>query len=152
MAVNLADELSSIVTQAAAADWREAVTLAGDGLVAGGVATNRYTHEMIDVVLQHGPYMVVAPGVALAHARPSPAVLRTGLSWVGLSAPVEFGHTANDPVSLVIGLAATDHQGHLAVMAELASVLVDPERVRQLIAATDEHEVRRLLTEFAATS
>ncbi|AYY13236.1 PTS sugar transporter subunit IIA [Actinobacteria bacterium YIM 96077] len=147
MSVNLADELTSIVTRATADDWRAAITLAGDGLVAGGVATEDYTREMIETVEEHGSYIVIAPGLALAHARPSPAVLKTGLSWVGLDTPVEFGHPTNDPVRLVIGLAATDHDGHIAIMAALAQALVDPVRRERLADAADADEVRALLAD-----
>jgi PTS system ascorbate-specific IIA component len=55
-----------------AADWRAAVRLAGDALVASGATTPAYTDEMVATVEQLGPYIVIAPGIALAHSRPSP--------------------------------------------------------------------------------
>lgn len=152
MAFNLAEALSSIQTQADAADWRAAIRLAGDGLVAGGATTDAYTDEMIDAVEKHGPYIVIAPGIALAHSRPSPAVLAGGLSWVGLSEPVEFGNKANDPVTLVIGLAATDHDAHLQVMRALAGVLSDGPTMEQLRAAATPDEVRAVLSGLAAAA
>jgi PTS system ascorbate-specific IIA component len=152
VALNLAEALSSIVTQADAADWRAAIRLAGDGLVAGGATTDAYTDEMIDAVEKHGPYIVIAPGIALAHSRPSPAVLTGGLSWVGLSAPVEFGNKANDPVTLVIGLAAKDHDAHLQVMRALAGVLSDGAAMKQLHTAATPDEVRTVLGGLAAAA
>lgn len=148
MAVNLAAELdqSSIRTQSAAADWRAAITLAGDALVAGGVTTDDYTAEMIAAVDKLGPYIVIAPGLAIAHSRPSPAVLRAGLSWVTLDQPVSFGHKKNDPVSLVIGLAAPDHEGHLEMMQALASVLMNADLLAALKAADSPAEVLRLMS------
>ena len=109
MALNLAEALSSIETQAEAADWRAAIRLAGAGLVAGGATTDAYTDEMIDAVEKHGPYIVIAPGIALAHSRPSPAVLSGGLSWVSLATPVEFGNAANDPTTLPAFEAVAEH-------------------------------------------
>lgn len=152
MAFNLAEALSSIQTQADAADWRAAIRLAGDGLVAGGATTDAYTDEMIDAVEKHGPYIVIAPGIALAHSRPSPAVLAGGLSWVGLSEPVEFGNKANDPVTLVIGLAAKDHDAHLQVMRALAGVLSNGPAMEQLRAAATPDEVRAVLSGLAAAA
>lgn len=152
MAFNLADALSSIETQAEAADWRAAIRLAGDGLVAGGATTDTYTDEMISAVEKHGPYIVIAPGVALAHSRPSPAVLTGGLSWVSLATPVEFGNAANDPVTLVIGLAAVDHHAHLQVMKALAGVLSDSSAMERLATATTPHDIRAVLGEFAAAA
>jgi PTS system ascorbate-specific IIA component len=144
---NLANELSDtgIVVGATAANWQEAITLAGEALVRSGIATDDYTAEMIDAVTRLGPYIVIAPGIALAHSRPSPAVLRTGLSWVQLADPVAFGSPTNDPVSLIIGLAATDHTGHLAIMSALAGVLIDEGKMKELRAATTAHDVKALL-------
>lgn len=152
MAFNLAESLSSIVTQADAADWRAAIRLAGDGLVSGGATTDAYTDEMISAVEKHGPYIVIAPGIALAHSRPSPAVLTGGLSWVSLATPVEFGNKANDPVNLVIGLAAVDHDTHLTVMRALAGVLSDSSAMERLIAATSPDDVRAVLGRLAAVA
>lgn len=152
MALNLAEALSSIETQAEAADWRAAIRLAGAGLVAGGATTDAYTDEMIEAVEKHGPYIVIAPGVALAHSRPSPAVLAGGLSWVSLAHPVEFGNKANDPVTLVIGLAATDHDAHLQVMRALAGVLSDGAAMKRLTVAGTAADVRAVLGELAAAA
>ncbi|HET6860021.1 MAG TPA: PTS sugar transporter subunit IIA [Streptomyces sp.] len=115
-----------------AADWREAIRAAGELLVATGAGTGDYTAEMIRNVEDNGPYIVIAPGFAFAHARPSPAVLRTGMSWVRLEQPVEFGHESNDPVDLVVALAAKDSGAHTAAMASLARLLADPETARAL--------------------
>lgn len=149
MALNLAEELSSITTNVIASDWREGIRLAGAGLVAGGVTTDDYTDQMIAAVEEHGPYIVIAPGVALAHARPSEAVLKEGLSWVSLASPIEFGHKSNDPVSLVIGLAALDHTSHIEILKAVAGVLSNPAARRSLDAATSEEEVRSILTNLA---
>jgi PTS system ascorbate-specific IIA component len=131
-----------------AADWRAAVRSCGDALVASGATEPAYTDEMIAVVERLGPYLVLAPGIALAHARPSPAVHRAGMSVVTLASPVEFGHPANDPVRLVVGLAALDDEGHLEGLATIAEFLADPGRRAALLAAPDADAVRHLLTTY----
>ncbi|MFC5931284.1 PTS sugar transporter subunit IIA [Cryobacterium melibiosiphilum] len=148
MTVNLAHDLdaASIRTHAVAADWRAAITLAGDALAAGGVTTDVYTAEMIAAVEKLGPYIVIAPGLAIAHSRPSPAVLRAGLSWVTLETPVSFGHKKNDPVSLIVGLAAPDHDGHLEMMQALAGVLMNTEQLAALKNADSPAEVLALMS------
>ncbi|WP_026917595.1 PTS sugar transporter subunit IIA [Gordonia shandongensis] len=109
-------------------DWRAAITAVGDLLVATGVTTAEYTRQMIASVEEKGPYIVIAPGFAFAHARPSPAVRRTGMSWIRLARPVAFGHPRNDPVDLVVALAATDASAHTRAMADLARVIGDADR------------------------
>ncbi len=128
-----------------AADWQEAVTAAGRLLEETGVADAPYTRSMIDNVTENGPYIVIAPGFAFAHARPSEAVHRTGLSWVRLAEPVEFGHPGNDPVTLVVALAAKDDDAHTQAMAQLAKVIGDPASKAALDAATTPAEVKAAL-------
>ncbi|KOG37908.1 PTS sugar transporter subunit IIA [Streptomyces decoyicus] len=127
------------------ADWQEAIRAAGGLLVETGATTDGYTAEMIRNVEENGPYLVIAPGFAFAHARPSPAVLRTGMSWVRLEQPVEFGHEANDPVHLVVGLAAEDSGAHTAAMAALAQLLADPATAQALQDATDTEALLAVL-------
>jgi PTS system ascorbate-specific IIA component len=136
----------SITLKAKANDWKQAIELAGSGLVQSGRTTPSYTQAMVDAFEELGPYMVIAPGIALAHARPSAEVLSTGLSLVTLSESVHFGNTTNDPVSLVIGLAATDHDGHIDLMAALSELLMDVMKVNMLLQATNLEEVRTLFS------
>ncbi|NEG69909.1 PTS sugar transporter subunit IIA [Bifidobacterium sp. BRDM6] len=128
-----------------AADWRDAIRLAGRGLVNAGFTTDAYTDEMIGTVEKMGPYIVIAPGLALAHSRPSDAVLNTGLSWVRLSTPVEFGNKNNDPVSLVIGLAGRDENEHIEVMSAIASALTSKDKTAALADAKTPDDIRRVL-------
>lgn len=109
-----------------------------------------YTDEMIATVEKLGPYIVIAPGLALAHSRPSPSVQRAGLSWVSLSTPVEFGSAKNDPVDLVIGLAALDHDGHIEMMSELARVISDEDTLAALRAADSVEALHGILDAASA--
>ena len=135
----------SIKLQQSCVGWRETFELAGLGLVESSRTTSAYTNEMIQAFEELGPYMVIAPGIALAHGRPSESVLATGLSLVTLSSPVVFGSTANDPVSLVIGLAAVDHDSHIDLMAALSELLMSEDTVNFLLKATNESQVRSYL-------
>jgi PTS system ascorbate-specific IIA component len=128
-----------------AATWEEAVLAAGELLEQAGITSPAYTGSMIDNVQTNGPYIVVAPGFAFAHARPSVAVHRTGMSWVRLAHPVAFGHTTNDPVELVVALAATNDGAHATAMAELAKVVGSAEKRSALDAATGPAEVLAIL-------
>lgn len=141
---------SAIRIGASADDWRSAVRASGDALVASGVTEDAYTDEMIATVEQLGPYIVIAPGIALAHSRPSPSVHRAGISIVTLAKPVEFGHRENDPVRLVVGLAAPDDEGHVTALATLADFLSDESRREALLTASTAGAVRAMVVDFEA--
>lgn len=136
---------SAIVLGAEAADWRAAVTLAGEALTRSGAAKPGYSGEMIRMIEQHGPYVVIAPGLALAHARPGPEVVADGLSIVTLATPVNFGHPHNDPVRVILGLAVASADTHLASVAALANVFNDSSAVADLAAATSTKEVQSIM-------
>lgn len=122
-----------------------AIEACGELLVESGRVRQEYVLEMLQAIEEFGPYIVIAPGIALAHGKPSENVITTGLSLLSLLQPVAFDHPENDPVSLVIGLAATDHQSHLGLMAELAQALSTKSIVNSLLTASEEAAIRELL-------
>lgn len=135
----------AIILAATADDWRAAVGLAGRALARSGAARPEYSDEMVRMIEEHGPYIVIAPGLALAHARPGPAVEADGIAVVTLSTPVRFGHPHNDPVRVVLGLALKTPDAHLASIAAVANIFNDSNAVELLEAATSAAEVRRIM-------
>lgn len=136
---------SAVAAHVEATEWRAAIRAAGDLLVSTGSATAAYTEQMIAAIDKFGPYIVIAPGFALAHAQASDDVLHTGMSFVQLAHPVEFGHKTNDPVHLVVGLASKDHDAHMEALQQLAGFLADQEVTEQLRTAADADALRALL-------
>lgn len=127
------------------ADREGAVRRSGELLTAGGRVDPAYTDEMLAALEEFGPYIVLAPGVALAHARPSPAVRGVAFSVLTLDPPVAFGHPENDPVRLVVGMAAPDDESHIEALRQLAELLGDDARRERLMAATTVQEVLALI-------
>lgn len=135
----------AVVLGARVDDWRAAVRLAGKALADSGAATPEYADDMVRMIEEHGPYVVIAPGLALAHSRPGPAVLADGLAVVTLADGVDFGHPYNDPVSVVIGLATANTATHLEAVAAVANVFNDPTSVGRLEAARTYADVLQVL-------
>lgn len=133
---------TAVVLRARARDWRDAVTIAGEALQRAGSVRSAYTQRMVDVVEEHGAYIVIAPGLALAHARPGPDVIAEGMCVVALARPVPFGHPHNDPVRVVVGLATKTGDRHLRAVAELANVFNDPAVISTIADASTEAEVQ----------
>jgi PTS system ascorbate-specific IIA component len=136
---------AAVVLAAEVADWRAAVALTGEALAKAGVARPAYADEMIRMIETHGPYVVIAPGLALAHARPGVEVLEDGLAVVTLATPVDFGNVHNDPVRVILGLAVSTIAHQLPFVAALANVFNDSDAVDRLAAATSVAEVREIL-------
>lgn len=135
----------SILIRENVGDRELAIKIAGELLVNSGKVEPSYVQSMLDAVAKFGPYIVIAPGIALAHGKPGDDVIDTGLSLLVLKTPINFKHQQNDPVSLVFGLAARDHESHISIMASLAEVLSDQAKVDSLLRSKDSDQIRDLL-------
>jgi PTS system ascorbate-specific IIA component len=127
------------------ADRDEAIRISGELLVASQRVRPEYINSMLAAVEKFGPYIVIAPGIALAHGKPGDEVIASGLSLLMIREPIEFQHSQNDPVQLVFGLAATDHDSHIEIMAELAEFLTDSNRINSLLTCDNIGQIRALL-------
>lgn len=123
----------------------EAVRFTGEVLKRQGLIEDSYTEAMVKNMKDNGPYFVIAPGIAMPHARPDAGAKGIGFSIVTLAEPVEFGHPKNDPVELIIGLCAIDHQSHLNALQELMEILSVEENLEQIKNAKNKNEVLNIL-------
>lgn len=118
---------------------------AGDLLIKSGSITDRYLTEVLETYQRLGPYFVLAPGVAMPHARPSDAVKKTGICFIRLKEPVKFGHPDNDPVKLAFLLAGTGSGDHLELLGELSGILSNDLCMQKLMEAKTYEEIEAVL-------
>ncbi|HAF62156.1 MAG TPA: PTS maltose transporter subunit IIBC [Anaerolineaceae bacterium] len=120
----------------------QTIQKAGELLVAAGAVEQRYIQGMKNTLKMVGPYFVIAPGIALLHARPEDGVIKSSLALVTLKRPIPFGHSTNDPVDLVFALAATDKNSHVEALAELAGYLSEEEFLQLLRGSGDTSSLK----------
>lgn len=108
-----------------AADWEAAVRYGGAMMQRLGMAEERYTEAMLRTVREMGPYIVIAPGLAMPHARPEDGAKRVGVAILTLEDPIPFGNPDYDPVRVVVFLCAVDKVQHLKVLSDLMVLFED---------------------------
>ncbi|KRK81579.1 phosphotransferase system mannitol fructose-specific IIA domain containing protein [Companilactobacillus bobalius DSM 19674] len=106
-------------------DWKEAIKLSAQPLVDDEIVTSNYVNEIINSVNEYGPYFVIAPHVALAHAPGKAGAKELAMGISVLEPAIEFNNADNDPVSYVFTLSAPDSNSHLKAMQELVYLLTD---------------------------
>lgn len=126
-------------------DWKEAVRISGNLLVETGAVKESYIPAMIEMVVSFGSYIVIAPGVALPHARPEDGVIKPCMGLLTLKNSVDFGNVHNDPVSLVIAFGTIDHDAHVKALSKLARIIGDRNKVQALIDAETVEQVEQVL-------
>ncbi len=124
-----------------AKDAEDAIRKAGKLLVNSGYIKDEFIDAMVDVYKELGGYIVLAPRFALPHARPESGALKTGFSLITLKTPVNFGHRTNDPVEVVIGMAARDNKEHINSLVKIANVMEDQANITKIINSNDVDDV-----------
>lgn len=127
-----------------AADCREAIKKAGNLLIKQSKISPEYINEIFSAMNELGPYFVIAPGIALAHSRPSKSVYCSGFSMITLNHPVKFGHPTNDPVSIVCMVASKDGKDHIEALKNIAIFLSDDSNIKLLKNAKTEADAEMI--------
>ncbi len=126
----------------------EAIQTAGELLVEVGMVEPRYILAMKKVVDELGPYCVIAPGIALLHARPEDGVKHECLSLITLQHPIQFGHSTNDPVDIIFTLGAKDKQNHIEALAELANYLSKEEFLQMIRSCESSQSLQKAIFHY----
>jgi PTS system mannitol-specific IIA component len=139
---DLLDE-SSIVLDATVGDRDDAIRRAGELLVAAGAVDATYIDGMLDRERSVSTY--VGEGVAVPHGTRASgdSVHRDAISVLRLAEGVDWN---GETVHVVVGLAARG-LGHVAVLAQLATVLLEPENAEALRSASTAAEISAVLGE-----
>lgn len=124
-----------------AKDWEDAVRFCGRLMCEAGYAEARYSDAMVETVRKLGSYIVIAPGLAMPHARPECGARQLGMSLIHLASPVKFGSEEYDPVDILISLCAKDSESHLAALAELMQLMEDEEFLGKIRSGLSKVEV-----------
>lgn len=117
-------ENNSILLQAKASNWQEAIKLGTDMLVTSKAVEPSYYNAIIDSIQKMGPYIIIAPNFAMPHARPEDGVNRTAFALVTLQTPVYFEGEA-DPVDVFVTLAGSSSDEHMEGLMEVTQILDD---------------------------
>ena len=127
--------------------WEDVIRHGGQLMVDAGFTDPTYTEAMIDVVRDMGPYIVLAPGLAMPHARPEMGAKQVGTALVTLEKPIDFGSPENDPVSVAIFLCAPNKDEHIQLLTDIATLFEDEEFLDAAVNFESIEDVQAFLSE-----
>lgn len=128
-------------------NWEDAIRRSAEKLVAQGFMTENYVDAMIESVLEHGPYIVIAPNIAMPHARPEKGAKKVGFSITVCENPVVFDEDPQFHARLLVTLSCVDANTHLEMMMALVNVLGDDEQVAQILNTKDKQTIVNLFNQ-----
>jgi len=129
-------------------DWKDAIRKGSEILINNGFVEERYTDAILNNFEKFGAYMVIAPGIVLSHARPEEGAKKLSMSLMTLKDPIEFGSEMNDPVKLIITLAAIDNEAHMKAIKKLMELLMNAEDLNKLMNSEEVEEVIQMINKY----
>lgn len=128
-----------------AQNWHEAIEEASRPLLENKSIESSYIDAMEKSVDKFGPYIVIGPHIALAHARPEDGVNKLDVSVATLKHPIDFGNEVNDPVKIIFVLAAIDNYSHLNILKAIVNLINDQDKINRLCKCKDINEFKKIL-------
>lgn len=135
--------LDKIQSIASVSDWKEAIRLASVPLLADNSIEESYVDAMIDAVLEHGPYIVVADRFALPHSSARDGVNKLGVALLAVEQDVDL---LGKPVKMFAVLATPDGETHLQALSELTELLYDQKNM-DIFMSGDKSGIIKIITE-----
>ena len=127
--------------------WQDAIKLSAQPLLEADLIEPRYIDKVISNVIELGPYIVIAPNIAISHARPEDGAKALGMSVLVLDEPVYFSEKKDRPVRVIITLVAPDNEKHLLALQQLSELLM--EDLDNLLATKDKETVLKLVGKYS---
>ena len=129
-------------------DWRDAIKIACNPLINNKFIEPRYIDAIIQSHEKIGPYYVLGRGIAMPHARPEDGVNQLSLGLTVIKQGVEFGSEGNDPIKLLIVLAATDSNSHIGAIAKLAELFDNQEDIDSIMQSENVDDILNIIAKY----
>lgn len=130
--------------------WQDAIKASCQPLEADGTVDGEYAQQIIDCINKYGPYIVIAPMIAMPHSQENAkGVFKTAISFMRTKEIVAFDPEDREKdARLFFTLASQDHNQHLKNMSALACMLDDEALIEDLLAAESEEDLRSLCAKY----
>ncbi|MGF1720359.1 PTS sugar transporter subunit IIA [Vibrio kyushuensis] len=116
------------------------------------LANNKIQSSYLDAIKQKhkeiGAYYVLAPKIAMPHARPEDGVNEAALQVTVFKEGVDLESEDNGDVYLSITLAAMDSDSHINTIMALSELFQNDDDIDAIIAADNKQEIVDILKKY----
>ncbi|QXC98686.1 PTS sugar transporter subunit IIA [Klebsiella sp. PL-2018] len=126
-------------------DWKQAITISAQPLLVDESINENYVEAIFRSHEELGPYYVLAPGLAMPHARPEQGAKKNGLSLLHIKEGVSFDADENDPIFVVIMLCAVSGDEHIRMITALAENFCDEACLDGLLKASTKEKINNII-------
>lgn len=121
--------------------WQEAIEISSENLIKEGYITKDYIDKMIENVIEFGPYIVIAPQIAMPHSRPEHGVIKGGFAITIFDDEVDV---CGNLAKAFITLACSHDTQHLEMISMVAKSLDDDTKLNQFVSSKDKESIMKI--------
>ena len=131
-----------------ASDWRDAVSKSCQPLLDHQTIEPSYIKAIFRSHEKLGPYYVVGPGIAMPHARSEDGVNKLSIALTVIKSGVAFHSKENDPVKILLTLAATSSNSHINVIQHLAELFMNENDIKHICSADNTKQILDIIKKY----
>lgn len=131
-------------------NWKEALKGCGVPLIKEGFASEDYIQAIIECVEKYGPYIVIAPNIAMPHSTENAkGALKTGIGFMKVESPVQFDKNDREKdARLFFTLVSVNHEEHLDNMMKLSETLMNEEVIEDLLKVKNDDDFLKVVEKY----
>ncbi|OED51027.1 PTS mannitol transporter subunit IIA [Endozoicomonas sp. (ex Bugula neritina AB1)] len=126
-------------------DWKESIHVVAEPLIKDESISSQYVDSIFKSTYELGPYYVLAPKIAMPHARPHEGANKNALSLLIVKEGVSFHSEENDPVHLILLLSAQGSNEHIEIITSIADFFGNDHDIEKVIAAQSDQDILEIL-------
>ena len=125
-----------------------ALELACSTLIAQGKINKSYLDAIKEKHKEMGAYYVLAPKIAMPHARPEDGVNEACLQVTIFKHGVDLESEDNGDVYLSVTLAAVDSDSHIQTIVALSELFQNDDDINAIISAESKDDIVKILKKY----
>ncbi|WP_181397604.1 PTS sugar transporter subunit IIA [Vibrio sp. 11986-1-5] len=125
-----------------------ALELACSTLIAQGKINKSYLDAIKEKHKEIGAYYVLAPKIAMPHARPEDGVNEACLQVTIFKHGVDLESEDNGDVYLSVTLAAVDSDSHIQTIVALSELFQNDDDINAIISAESKDDIVKILKKY----
>lgn len=123
--------------------WDDAIKFTSQCLINQGCINNGYVDKMIKLVDEYGPYIVISPRIAIAHAQMEDSVKELGLALTIFPKGLVLGKNS---VQFLFVLATPNQMDHLHILQNIISLSESSNTMDDVLKSSTDKDVLDIIS------
>ncbi|HBM74764.1 MAG TPA: hypothetical protein DD429_04325 [Clostridiaceae bacterium] len=127
-------------------NWEDAIRVTAKVLLDDGCINEHYIDTMVSLTKKYGPYFVISPQIAVAHAQPKDGAFKIGVSLSIYKNGLDI--MKKEKVKFLFVLATPNQNEHMHILQNIACLAEHPDAMDQMMEAVCKEDILHTLNKI----